>query len=282
MLAESAHHRRLEQRRVGLRGAVDRERPRGYAVAPGGPAGRAVQCGEHRRERRRGGGVLDDAAALGVPAERVGEAECLSQPVEHHLLELGRRRAGRPDHPLGADAAGEQVAEHAGGGGVGREVGEEPRVLPVRQAADQVGVEVGQHRVEGLGLLGGAGRQRGRHLAGLHLREHRQVVDGCPVVGDPVDHPVALLAELLRRQVRRAHAQTKHRFVGAAQRDRKSAARIRRRIGVHAPHHVLVAIIADHDQPEPLVQGLGPRVVLLDRQPEPASRSRPPRPSGRG
>ena len=143
----------------------------------GRAAARAVQCGEHSGERRGGRGVLDDPAARAVAGERLGQPERLPQPVEHHLLELGGGRAGRPDHPLAPDAAGEEVAEHAGRGGVGREVGEEPRVLPVRQAADQVRVEVGQHGVQGLGSSGALVGQCGRDLARPHLRQHRALAD---------------------------------------------------------------------------------------------------------
>ena len=213
-LAEAAHHRGLEQRRVGLGGAVDREGPGRYAVATGRTTGRAVQRGQDGGERRGRGGVLDDAPAQAVPGERVRQAERLAELVEDDLLELGRGRAGRPEHPLGADAAGEQVAQHAGGGGVRREVREEARVLPVREAGDEVLVQVRQHGLERLRLLRQRRRQRRRHVARLHLGEHGQVVDGLPVVRDPVHDPVSLLAELVRRQVRRTHA--RGRLVAAA------------------------------------------------------------------
>ena len=137
--------------------------------------------------------------------EGVGEAEGLAQPVEDHLLELGHRGAGGPEHPLGADAAGEQVTQDAGRGGVRGEVREEARVLPVRHAREQVRVEIGQHRVEGLGVLRRDPRESGGDLARLDLRQHRQLAHPIPVVRDPVHHPVALLPELLGRQVRCAH-----------------------------------------------------------------------------
>jgi hypothetical protein len=67
----------------------------------------------------------------------------------------------------------------------------------VRQARHDDLVEVGEEGVEPLGLLGRRGRERASYVAGGDLREHRQVVEGRPVVGDPVDGGVPLPAELL-------------------------------------------------------------------------------------
>ena len=201
VLAEAGHHRGLHQRRVGLRGPVDPPARVADAVTSYvSPAG-AVQRGQQGGEGRGGGGVLDDAAARAVAAERLREPERLGEPVEHHLLDLGHRRARRPDHPLRTDAAGEEVAEDRGGRGVGREVGEEPRVLPVREAGHDDAVEVGQHGVERLGGLRCRRRQQASYVTGRDLRADGQVVEGGPVVGDPVDGGVPLAAELLGRHV---------------------------------------------------------------------------------
>ena len=71
-------------------------------------------------------------------------------------------RAGHPGHALDAEPGRDQVAEHRGPGGVGREVAEEAGVLPVRDARQDDPVEVGQHVGERLALLGGGRRERGR------------------------------------------------------------------------------------------------------------------------
>ena len=42
---------------------------------------------------------------------------------------------------------------------------------------EQVRVEIGQHRVEGLGVLRRDPRESGRDLARLDLRQHRQLAD---------------------------------------------------------------------------------------------------------
>ena len=83
---------------------------------------------------RRGRRVLDDAAARRRRAEPLRQAEQVDQPVQHHGLDLGAGRAGGPEHALHAEPGADQVAEHRRAGGVGREVGEEAGVLPVRQA----------------------------------------------------------------------------------------------------------------------------------------------------
>ena len=152
VLAEPAHHRRLQQGRVRLGRPVDRVVTLPDACRARRTAGGAMQCRQHGGEGGRRRGVLDDAATTGRtgPAaevvEGLGQAESLGEPVEDHLLELGDRRAGGPDHPLGADAAADQVAEHSRRRGVGREVGEVPRVLPMGESRHDNPVEVLQYR----------------------------------------------------------------------------------------------------------------------------------------
>ena len=132
----------------------------------------------------------------------LGQAERLGQPVDDDLLDLGDRRAGGPDHPLRADAAGEQVAEDRGRRRVGREVGEEARVLPVRQAGHDDLVEVGEQGVERLARPRAptAGSAR-RTSPGATCESTGRSSRRGPVVGDPVDGGVALAAELLGRHV---------------------------------------------------------------------------------
>ncbi len=55
---------------------------------------------------------------------------------------------------------------------------------------------------EGLGLLGRRVGHPCSDLAGLDLGEHRQLADPLHVVGDPIDHGVAVAAELVGRHVK--------------------------------------------------------------------------------
>ena len=69
---------------------------------------------------------IDAAAGTGRP-EPLGEPEQLGQPVEDERLHLGAGRAGRPEHPLDAEAGGHEVADHRRAGRVAVEVGVEVR-----------------------------------------------------------------------------------------------------------------------------------------------------------
>ena len=159
-----------------------------------------------------------------VPVERKdgGQAEQVGEPVQDVLLELGGRRAGHPGHALDAEAGGDQVAEDRGAGGVGREVAEEPGVLPVRRPGQDDPVEVGEDGRDRLALLRGGGRQGGADLAGGDLRAHREGLDPGPVVGDPVDDLVAVLPELLGSHVR---CRLGHEATVSARRTRLATAR---------------------------------------------------------
>ena len=194
---------RLLHRGVGLRGDVDGGPVGVDALAQRRALAGPVQRGQQRDQVGTGAGVLDDAAAGPGRPEGRRQAEEVGEPVHDVLLELGGRRAGHPGHALDAETGRDEVAQHGRARGVGREVAEEPGVLPVRDAGQHDPVEVGQHGRERLALLGCRRRQRLAHVAGRHLRAHGQRADPAPVVGDPVDDLVAVLAELLGSHVRR-------------------------------------------------------------------------------
>ena len=155
---------------------------------------RGDQCGRRRR-------ILNDTTAPAAGTEPGRQVEQIGEPVEHHGLHLGARRAGGPQHALHAQARADQVGEHGRAGRVGREVPEEPRMLPVREVRYDDPVEVVEQAGEPVAVGGRPGRQRGgrgtRRSSGRHplLRQSR------PVVGDPVDQGVPVPAELLRRHV---------------------------------------------------------------------------------
>ena len=199
LAADAGDAQRLLDARVGVRRGVGDEPGRVAVVvdraARRPPAGR--QHGDERRLARR---ALDDATAgLAGVAESLGQIEQLGHPVDDAQLQLGARRRRDPAHPVDAEPGRQQLAEDRGVGAVGREVGEEARVLPVHQAGHDDAVDVGEHGGERLGLGRGVLRQLAHDVAGLHVGRHRPLLDRLDVVGDPVDESVPGVAELLRR-----------------------------------------------------------------------------------
>ncbi len=177
---------------VALGGDVDGERA-GLgleAAAAEGVVGDALAGGDEGDEGAGGGGVLDDAVEGG------GEAGHLTDPVEDDVFDLGDGGAGLPGEAEDAEAGAGEVAEDAGEQAVGGKVAEEARVLPVREAGEDEGVEVGEDVGEGLGLVGRRGGELGGDGAGLDLGHDGTVGEGGAVVGEPVDELMAVGAEL--------------------------------------------------------------------------------------
>ena len=197
LAAEAGDPDRLQQRRVRFLRAVGDER-RADADPVGLEPGGAFPGGEQGGERRRGGGVLDHAAAGAVGAERRREVEEFRQPVEDQRLQFRRGRAGRPEHPVDPDPGGEQFPEHRRPGVVRREEPEETGVLPVEQAGHDDPVEVGEDRFEGLAPLRRMLRQERPNFPRTDGGRHREAADPPPVVGQPVEHRAPGGGELLR------------------------------------------------------------------------------------
>ena len=130
-----------------------------------------------------------------MAVEAVGQAEQLPQPVERHLLELLERRRGAPEDAGLVQAGDEQLGEDPRLRRGVREVREEARALPVRERRHEDVVEVAQDGGERLGLLGRRRRQPPPQLAGLDLRQHRQVAHPLEIVGHPADRGGAVLAK---------------------------------------------------------------------------------------
>ena len=122
--------------------------------------------------------------------------------------------SGRPEHPLDAEAPAEQVAEQRGEGGVGREVAEEARVLPVQGRGDDDPVELVEQRVERLRPVGQQLAEGAADVARGDVRADRAVGQPGAVGGHPVDHRTAQPAELLRIEV--AHRPASLRSVGSS------------------------------------------------------------------
>ena len=162
-----------------------------FAVERTGP----LAGGDGHAEQAAGRRVEDHASACARAGKPLGQFEQPAQPVEHMGLQFraGRRRG--PEHALHAQARGQKFAEDRWPARARGKVGEESGMLPMRQARHDDAVEVGEHGVERLRLLGWMRWQLRSHPARLDLRQHRLVGDRLPVVGDPVDDCAALAAE---------------------------------------------------------------------------------------
>ena len=164
-------------------------------------------CSEATTTRRSGSAVRAAHSAASVEIEAVSsmwpchvgrQVEQLAEPRERELLEFGDRRRRAPEHAVGVHRRRQQLREDARVRRRDAEVGEEARVVPVRDARQQHAVEVGEHVGERLGRLGRRGRQARADLARLDRRHHVALADALEVVGRPVDRGVAVGPELLR------------------------------------------------------------------------------------
>ena len=118
-----------------------------------------------RRDRRR---VLDVA----VPARRADRAAAASQSVTCSSSSVSAGPV-RQRMPTWLSVAVSSSARIAGSGARVREVGEEPRVLPVRRRGQDQPVHVLEQRRERLRLVRRRGRQPLAEPARLDLRQHR-------------------------------------------------------------------------------------------------------------
>ena len=194
--AEAGQQRALVDRAMRMRRHID-ARLAGFALQSAArqrisrrPLARADerdQCAGRR-------GILNDAA----PGRR--EPEHLPQPIDDDLFDFGQRRARLPGEPEHAEPSADEIAENARRQGVGGEVAEETRMLPKRQSRQDDAVEIVDHRAEVLRLARRLFRQGVAHLAGPGRGHHRPLGQAFMVVGQPVDEPVAVAAEFLRRQ----------------------------------------------------------------------------------
>ena len=135
-------------------------------------------------------GVLDVSDELGRQAHE------LSKPVARQLFQLLQRGRRPPQDPDLIQAGDEELRENARLGSRHREVGEEARALPVRQARQHDSVEIVEQRLERLGLVGRRGRQRSADRARLDGREHGELADVLEVGRDPLERERAVLPEV--------------------------------------------------------------------------------------
>ena len=142
-----------------------------------------------------------DAVSLIRPNQPFAQPEQLAQPVERSELEL--RRGGRrlPQHRVHVERRNQHLGQDAGCRRRDREVGEEPRVVPVRDARHDEPLEVIEHRIERLGLGRRLVRNRRRDLARGDARDDGKPLGMLQVVADPLENAARLTTELVRRDV---------------------------------------------------------------------------------
>ena len=119
-------------------------------------------CSEQTTTRRSGIASRAAASAVSVAIDAVSSmwpcqlagrpSSCASQPVDV-LLELRQRRAGAPEDPDLVERGGQELGEDRRVRARVREVGEEPRMLPVRRRRQDQPVHVLEQRRERLRLL---------------------------------------------------------------------------------------------------------------------------------
>ena len=192
---------RLLHRRVRLSRTVSDQ----FTVASSGVAGivrRAFPPGKQRAQRSARSSVLNHAAARAGRQKFLRQPQHWHQPVQDVRLQFRASRTGRPQHPLHAHPRRQQVAQDRRSRRIAGKVCVEVRRLPVRDPRQNKLVHVGKDRLESLASCRSRVRQGTPNLSRLRLRQNRKRFDLAVVVGNPVDHGVAMSAKLVRRHVK--------------------------------------------------------------------------------
>ncbi len=184
----------LFHRAVGLLRCVDGHRRMGCLQALfhlSKPAG-ALAGTDQRDQGGRRGGVLKNSG------EGLGKANHPSKPVHHDFFELGGRGTGLPAHRLRAQTGRHQIGQDRGQTGIGREIGEEARMAPVRHARQHHPPQVGQKRFHRLRFGRRLGGEQSADFAGLAIAHHPQLGQVASVLRDPIDQGVAEHSKFVR------------------------------------------------------------------------------------
>jgi hypothetical protein len=195
IVAQADRDHRLVHRRVRLLRAVNAQgcevvascQPLGSHVGDRGFARR-----RHRVQRGNRRGVVND------PLERRGEPNQLPEPAERDRLEFGRGGRRAPQHGLLVEGGCEKIGEHTGGTAGGTEVREERRMVPMGEARYEHALEIGHDGAEGFRILRRIRWQCCGDLPRRHPRKHGVFLGVLQVLGDPVDHLVAVTPERRR------------------------------------------------------------------------------------
>ena len=192
LLPDPGNPGRAIDRAVNLVRAIDPDPAlAGQTVPVAGEAGRTLTHRQNRRQRGRRRAVLDHAGI--ARRQRQG----LPQPVDHDPLEFGGRWRCLPKHALRGDGRDQHLGQHRRRRGVGREIGEEARMLPMGNAWHHDALEV---RHDGFHRFPAFGRRHGKRSGDLsrpRLRPHRMVAQAPVILGGPVGHVPAPLGEFV-------------------------------------------------------------------------------------
>ena len=173
---------------------------------PSGVAGivrRAFATGKQRAQRSARSSIVNHAAARAGRQKFLRQPQHWHQPVQDVRLQFRASRTGRPQHPLDAHPRRQQVSKDRRSRRIAGKVCVEVRRLPVRDPRQNKLVHVGKDRLESLASCRSRVRQGTPNLSRLRLRQNRKRFDLAVVVGNPVDHGVAMSPKLVRRHVKR-------------------------------------------------------------------------------
>jgi hypothetical protein len=149
MTSESGDPDSLGQGRVGLGGRVHGLRTAHAVVRPTRIAAvQRRQQGDQARRRRR---ILQRPAATAGEGELSAETERGGHAIQQHLLDLGARRRGRPEHALGSQPSGCDVTQQRHQRCMRWEVSEESGMLPVQRGGNDHVVQQGDEFVPQFG-----------------------------------------------------------------------------------------------------------------------------------
>ncbi len=150
-----------------------------------------LACRQKGAERGCRSGVLDDAG------EARREPDHFTEPLHHALLELCCGRRSCPAHALSRKRRGEHLGKDRRSTAVGREVGEERRILPVRHPRHDNLAEVIEDRCERLPFGRRVFRKPTGDGSGLERRLYRIPFDMLEVVRHPIDEIMGMPAKLI-------------------------------------------------------------------------------------
>ncbi|WP_245268485.1 hypothetical protein [Mesorhizobium sp. WSM2561] len=180
VLTDARHPDRPVDGGVDLIGRIDAQyRLALQALLVALPVERALAHGQHGGERRRRCRILHDA---GKPFR---QAERLTHPVDDARLEFGRCRRSLPEHALRGHNRDQIFGHHRDRCGIGREIGEEARMLPMRHAGQDFALEVGEDCLHRFAMFRRRDVDASGDFARLDERPHRPFAKCAPVVGTP-------------------------------------------------------------------------------------------------
>ena len=166
VLADAGHPDRAVDRGVHLVGAIDAQR----ASARPGPVLLPSQSSARSRMVSTAASVADEAESWITPEKPSGRPSAWRSQSIILRLELGRRRRGLPQHALRGHRRDQIFGHDRDRRGIGREIGEEARMLPMRHARHDRLLEIGEDRRPSARPLRAATRRSARRCRPAAVR----------------------------------------------------------------------------------------------------------------